>query len=225
MSYNPCGIRSIYNRVMKRSLLMLALWLFCIPLGHSQKELSRTYSAETITQLSINANGVHELKITAGNYDEIEVRVQLEGETSEEIVIHEKVTNTSLSLGFGAWPLATIYNDKLSAHKLLSVEVSVQIPENLFVSVTSNSASVHAIGFFETLYVAIEDRRCVLEDFSGNANIETNRGKITVFTAVNDVYADATSIFGTVQNKLGTTGKFLITAQSTHGDIILKETQ
>lgn len=210
---------------MKLSMVLFGLWLFCIQNVWCQKELYRTYFADGISTISIDGNGVHSLSVIASDVDAISVAVLLEGETSEEIVIKEKIEGTTLEVGFGSWPLAKVYNDKLSAHKVVSIVVTLVIPKKLFVSITSNTAAVFAEGVFESLYVSIEDGNCVLKNFNGNANLTTHSGVILVATRNKITNARATSTYGRVNNELEGTGIFTIYAKSVHGDISLLQTQ
>ena len=199
--------------------------LFCITIVNAQKTLSRSYSASGIENILIDGNGVHLLKVRAAKVKAISVRVRLEGETSEEIGIKEQLKGDRLQLGFGSWPFAKMYNDKLSAHKVVSVEVVITIPENMFVSLTSNTTAVVAQGKFRFLYVDIEDEDCLLKNFLGGASLKTNRGRITIKTQQPQVTVKAASTYGTVINSVKTGGKYRITAKSVHGDITLQQTQ
>ncbi len=210
---------------MKLSIVMVGLWLFCIQNVLGQKDLSRTYLSEGVENIVIDGNGVHSLNIVAANVEEISVQVHLEGETSEEIVIKEQLEGNKLELGFGSWPLAKTYNDKLSAHKIVSVVVIVSIPENKFVSITSNTTAVFAEGNFGFLYVAIEDAACVLKNFNGDANLTTNYGIIQVSVKNNTTVGEAKTTYGALQNRLKNTGIYTIYAESIHGDITLQQTQ
>ncbi|MAZ72790.1 MAG: hypothetical protein CMC70_06550, partial [Flavobacteriaceae bacterium] len=180
--------------------------LFFSAESQAQKNLSRTYISEGIENIGIDGNGVHTLKILAMPVEEISVNVYLEGETSEEIVIKEQLKSNQLILGFGSWPLAKTYNDKLSAHKIVSVTVVVSVPERLFVSVTSNSTAVFAEGTFAFLSIDIEDKACVVTNFNGDAQLQTNQGAIEVFVQNNSTRAVAKTTYGTLQNMLNTTG-------------------
>jgi hypothetical protein len=210
---------------MKLSILLFGLWLFSVQNIWCQKDLSRVYFAEGIENISIDGNGVHSLRVMAAKVKEITVKVHLEGETSEEIVINEQIEDNQLVLGFGLWPLAKTYNDKLSAHKIISVVATIFIPENLFVSITSNTAAVFVEGTFEFLYVDIEDGDCVLDTFNGSADLKTKRGAIFVTTTNLITKAAAKTTYGTLQNKLGNKGIITIYAESVHGDITLLKTQ
>jgi len=210
---------------MKLSIVLFGLWLFLVPNVRGQKDLSRTYIAKGIETINIDGNGVHALTVVASSVEEISVRVHLEGETSDEIVITEQLEDNKLTLGFSSWPLAKTYNDKLSAHKIVSVVVTISIPETLFVTINSNTAAVVAEGTFELLYIDVEDKNCVLQNFNGNANLTTNRGAIVVSTRNISTKAVAKTTYGTLQNLLGKNGIFTIYAKSTHGDITLQQTQ
>ena len=210
---------------MKLSILLFGLWLFFVPKIWAQKDLSRTYLSEGIENILIDGNGVHSLSVIASEVEEISVQVHLEGETSEEIVIKEHLEGNQLELGFGSWPLAKTYNDKLSAHKIVSVVVTIVIPQQLFVSITSNTAAIFAEGTFQSLYVAIEDGNCVLKNFNGDANLTTNSGVILVSVQNKTTVAAASSIYGSIRNELEEKGVFTIYAESVHGDISLLQTQ
>lgn len=210
---------------MKLSIVLFGLWLFSIPYGYGQKDLSRTYVSENMAQLIVDASGVHELTISAVPSDKISVVVHVEGETSNEIVIHEQVSGNQLSLGFGLWPLAKKYDDKLAAHKVVSVVVSMLIPENLFVSIASKTSSVVATGMFDLLYVTLEDEACVLKNYSGNATVKTNRGAIKIAVGNHNSKAKAKTDYGTIIDMLNGDGTFTIYAESKHGNITLSQTQ
>ncbi len=217
-------LKLIYHKATK--YLFCSIFFFVISVeGYSQKDLSRTYFAEGVENILIDGNGVHTLKIHASNVEYISVNVHLEGETSEEIVIREQIQGNQLSLGFGSWPLAKAYNDKLSAHKIISVEVLITIPENLFVSIASNTAGVYAKGTFRSLHIDIEDKNCAVHTFNGDATLKTNVGNIMVLIDNNTTVAEAETTYGTVKTNLGATGIFTIFAESVHGDITLQQTQ
>jgi hypothetical protein len=217
-------LKFLYNKSIRYYFIGLLLSVLCFE-GHAQKDLSRTYSAKNLENITIDANGVHTLKITATPTEEIAVNVHLEGETSEEIVVKEHMEGAQLALGFGSWPFAKTIDDKLAAHKIVSVEVTLSIPEDLVVSITSNTASVAANGVFEILYVDIEDKNCVLTSFTGDANLKTKSGTIKVKVQNNTTVAKAITTYGTVQNNLGDKGVFTIYAESLYGDISLQQTQ
>ena len=212
------------TKTLQHFILSAALLFFTLE-SYGQKDLSRTYFPANIAAISIDANRVHSLTLKTAKVEEISVSVHLEGETSEEIVIKEQMEGNQLSLGFGSWPLAKTYNDKLSAHKIVSIEVTIAIPEKLFVSITSNTAAVYAEGTFEFLYVDIEDKNCVLQNFNGNADIKTNKGAIRVLVANKDTAAKAITTYGTLSNALEARGTFKNYAESIHGDISLQQTQ
>ena len=68
--------------------------------------------------------------------------------------------------------------DKLSAHKVFSLEIKLIVPENLKIEIESNIASVTAIGEFEYLQIQLKQGNCEVLNFSGNALVNTFTGNI-----------------------------------------------
>ncbi|MDX1462456.1 MAG: hypothetical protein R3359_05320 [Marinirhabdus sp.] len=192
---------------------------------HAQKRVSRSYTADAIQSILMDANGVHSLRVIAMETKQISLEVYVEGEMAPDVVVNEKTEGNSMSLGFETWPYANIYDDKLAAHKVLSVEVVLTLPKNKFVSVVSKSARVAVTGAFEMLYIAIEDRSCTLRDYAGSANLRTNRGNIDVVVNNGLTKAKVNSVYGSVTNALVSDGKYTIWAESIHGDIGLRQTE
>jgi hypothetical protein len=55
-------------------------------------------------------------------------------------------------------------NDKLSAHKIWSIDLAVEIPAYLEVYIEGGNTQINAEGIFEKLQIALKDGLCVLEE-------------------------------------------------------------
>jgi hypothetical protein len=129
-----------------------------------------------------------------------------------------------LILGIAYSPFFIAENDKLAAHKVISIEMTVTVPKNMNIEVETAIANFKGIGRFETLRASLLTGNCELADFEGDAGIKTRDGNITVH-ASKKVTGKAVSQKGTVINNLPVSGKYHILAESLGGDISLLQTK
>ncbi|HKJ47642.1 MAG TPA: hypothetical protein VJ973_01055, partial [Christiangramia sp.] len=81
--------------------------------------------------------------------------------------------------------------DKLSAHKVFSLEIELEVPFNMQVNIISNIASLKAKGAYASIFAELKDGYCQLLDFSGEAVINTFSGNITVETSAGIIEANS----------------------------------
>lgn len=79
--------------------------------------------------------------------------------------------------------------DKLSAHKVFSVRLEIEIPEDKIVVIQSNLASVYGNGNYRFFEAELTAGRCELKKFSGKAIIHTFKGDIELETLEKNVEA------------------------------------
>ncbi len=209
---------------MHKTFFIIAIFFFGSHCCVAQKILEKEFAAEGIHTLSIVDDAIFKITIQSSEESTIKVVLQVSGEHSESVIIEEKIADGILSLKTGFVPFFTLENDKLAAHKIMAVEVKLLIPKEISIEIKSNLASVFTSGAFKNLAVSIENAKCDLQNFSGNAHLKTVNGNITVF-ANNDVSGKAISKNGTVENRLSAQGKFLIEAETINGSISLLQTK
>jgi len=189
-----------------------------------QKILEKTLDASEIERLVIYANAVFKLSIVSENATEVSIVTKVTGETFENFLVTTSESIKTLTIGTSYTPYFEADNDKLAAHKVLSVEMLLNIPKNLDVVVTSKIASVEASGSYGMLQIALDTGYCELTRFSGDAWLETKDGAITVYT-IGLVTGRAISKHGIVTNTLPMDGKHRVIAKSKQGDIGLFQTK
>ncbi|MGJ8665490.1 MAG: hypothetical protein ACSHW7_03925 [Patiriisocius sp.] len=206
----------------KTSLLLL---LFLSTVGvHSQKILEKEYDAQTIKTLQIDGKGVSEIHVISEKRNTISLKATIAGETGDDVMITEKELQNNIKFGIKYAPYFTAVNDKLAAHKVLSVILEYRIPENLDVEVFSDIGSFWGSGFFENLKVSLERGNCFITDYFGNATIMTLKGAIEI-SVVENVSGTAVSKNGMVLNKLPKGNEINISAESRDGNITLTQTE
>ncbi len=197
---------------------------FGITFCSAQKVIQKEFSAEGIHSLSINDDAIYKVTIHSSEESTIKVSVHISGEHAESIIIEEKIINGKLSLKTGFAPFFILENDKLAAHKVMAIELQMTLPNEMAVDVKSKLASILAYGSFKNLSFSLENGSCILNDFSGSAQLKTIMGNITVLAQKN-VSGKGISMNGTVENKLSEQGKFFVEAESVNGSISLLQTK
>jgi len=209
---------------MRQIFFIIALICFGINSSVAQKTIQKEFSSEGIKTLSIKDDAIFKITVHASEEKSIKLAVHISGEHSENVIVEENVTENTLSLKTDFSPFFLPEDDKLAAHKVMAVEVDLTIPQTISLEIKSKLAAVTAEGKIYELAVSIEDGTCVLTNFTGNAHLKTTDGNIRV-RATSTVSGQATSTHGTVENKLGGKGKFLVEAESINGDISLLQTE
>lgn len=185
----------------------------------AQKRLSQTYDASAVKELYIHSNEIFEIKISAIETDQIIVNTIIEGETFASTLLNANIDDEVLNITTGKMPNFQPFNDKLSAHKVMAIELEIVIPIGLDVSVYSTLASVDTSGALGN--VRIDLGRGHFKGtgfrFRENANINTISGSILL--DVHQAIVTAQSRNGTVVIAEGFTNGMSIQLQSLHGDI------
>lgn len=189
-----------------------------------QKLLEKSRDAKGVNWLLIDADGMYNVELISKKTDQIKISARIEGEYAESTLITLKEKNGALLISSGFLPFFEKDNDKLAAHKLQSLALTVILPEGLSVSVTSDIASLKATGNFDLLGVSLAEGRCELFRFFGDADLKTKKGVIYVETIKNRVSGKGFTKYGTLLNKLPKDNVHVVEANSLHGDITLLQT-
>ncbi|WP_144960174.1 hypothetical protein [Gillisia sp. Hel_I_86] len=200
---------------MKVNLIFL-LFLFTL-FASAQKDTSRQLEAAGIKSVYINTDEVFKILIKTTNSDQISISTHSEGEYFNDITLNSEAKGNSLYLSTQFPEILQSGYDKLSAHKVFSLEVILEIPENLQVFIRSNIAAVEAEGSYNFIEAQLKSGYCSLFNFTGNALINTYNGAISIQTT--DATLTASSRNGEVIVPLAFSGKHLIKATSINGAI------
>jgi len=186
--------------------------------------IEKTWDADAFDKLEISSDEVYKIKIIAEPTSEIKLISQIDGENYENLNIGASEKNKTLTLKPTYRPYFKPKNDKLAAHKVISIEMILTIPESMEVAISAKIASLEIQGSLQKLDVNLRDGHCFLKDFVGNARINTRDGDITVY-AQHWVEGKAISKYGIIKNELSSKGKYLIQAESVNGNISLLKTR
>ena len=108
-------------------------------------------------------------------------------------------------------------NDKLSAHKIWSVDLAIEIPAYLEVYIDGGNTQINAEGIFEKLQIQLNDGLCVLKEVGNQVRVNTIRAPIILKQKKAIVNAETT--YGTLILHSIPKGLSEIVLRSIHGDI------
>ncbi|MBT8262211.1 MAG: hypothetical protein KJO05_05280 [Bacteroidia bacterium] len=185
----------------------------------AQKTIQKQWIVSAVDTVLIASDQIYNVRITSGSKETINLTTSVEGEVYETVVVKELISGKTLQIGTGHSPYFSPKNDKLAAHKVLSVEMVLTVPPNVAVVVHSKNTSVIAEGTIAYLETVLEKGHCTLQDFKGDARLFTVFGDISV--AVHPgVGGRAISKEG-VTNELKLEGDYFIEAESINGLVSL----
>ena len=204
---------------MKFHLTFLILFLTFS--AFAQKDTSKQLGAKDVRSLYIDTDEVFKIIVKTTDSDQISISTHSEGEYFNDITLNSELKGSSLYLSTQFREILQSGYDKLSAHKVFSLEVTLEIPKKLKVFIKSNIASVEAEGQYNFIQVQLSSGYCNLSNFTGNALVNTYNGAITIQTT--DATVTASSRNGEVILPLVFSGKHVIKATSINGDIRVVE--
>lgn len=210
---------------MLKSIVYTACLCFVCTTITAQKELMKSWDASSFDSVEVISDEVFVIRVVSARINSIEVVIKVEGEHAEQLVLAVSKEQRVLSIAPELRPYFKAPNDKLAAHKVLSIEMEVRVPESFEFYTEAAIASVEARGSFKGFSAQLHDGNCTLFNFKGNADLFTRHGNIKVF-AQDGVGAIVTSQRGKAENKLiNPNSIFTVVAKSVNGDVIVMPTQ
>ena len=197
----------------------------CLFLGlgmlYGQKKVTRVFDAESLTKIQVNAERIFQVELQSEPTDQIEAEVAIEGEYQSELTVSAKRMGSTLVLSGVFLPTFKDPNDKLSAHKVVSVGIKLRVPEQLAVEISGAATRVTASGFYEDLDIDTGKGPVVLQKASGFIKVRTMSGVITAKEASGVI--EATSSYGSVFQGTTRDGNSVFTLESLSGDIYVNK--
>jgi len=102
----------------------------------------------------------------------------MEGEYFRDLNIITATKNKQIQLSCQLAENFELPNDKLSAHKVFSVSMTIYIPKNLKVQLEGDETQVYIKGNYKKFLALLISGNYTLEDFYSEAKIQTKKGNI-----------------------------------------------
>jgi len=189
--------------------------------GLAQKQVSKTYDAHDLTAITIDSDDIFKIEIQTEKTDQIILTTQIDGESYESTLLNTAIIDHNLQITTGKTPGFTPFNDKLSAHKVLSIVLKISLPEGIDLYINSALAAVQIAGSIGNLYCSLGRGGCELTDirFRESINIATISGNIYIKTPPAQINAQSRN--GKVVIPQDLAGNKSVTLETIYGDILV----
>ena len=189
----------------------------------AQRDTREILDAEKIQKIRIETDEVFKIEITAGNSPGIKIKTHSEGEYYNEIALQTEIVQEELIITTQYPQILSGGYDKLSAHKVFSLEIEMQVPEGMEISLKSNIASLITHGKFSSVTANLNEGYCQLLNFEGAAVINTFNGNILVETSRGII--EANTRHGKVDIPEFLPGRNPLRLTSIEGNILVRKTK
>jgi len=208
--------------VMERGIFMLIL-LLSFGLLNAQKMVKKSVHKPDTSSILIDADNCFKVEITTTLSKEIVVEALIDGEYKNDLVIKIEEVGPSIEISTGFQPNFIKPNDKLSAHKVISISLKVQLPENMNVHLFGSNTNVYAKGSYKDLKVTLDDGTCNFQSINGITHALTRSGDIYVYSKGATI--ETKNSFGSTEIGNIPKGADYFNLVTTTGNIYLKKTE
>src|SRR5690606_28318764 len=112
-------------------------------MGHcvlqAQKKVIKTIDNTSVSFIQIDGKNCFSLALETVDAPKITVEAAIDGEYLQDVLVNVKQEGATLLVSSGFQPNFVFPNDKLSAHKVISISLKISIPKNLKVTVYGTS--------------------------------------------------------------------------------------
>ncbi|WP_430968246.1 DUF4097 family beta strand repeat-containing protein [Spongiimicrobium sp. 2-473A-2-J] len=206
---------------MKKGLFISVL--LCANLLAAQKLVKKSYIDATTSSIQIETNNCFEVDLRTSLSDQMVVEATIDGEYKKDLLLNIRKAGTTVFVSTGFQPNFVNPNDKLSAHKVISIALTVMVPRHKSVKIYGTSSNITVTGSYEELDVVLEDGRCTLNNTGQTVAVTTQSGDIYVSQGAAEI--KASSKYGKIFEETIPEGDNRFTLRTTTGNIHLKKTK
>ncbi|MBT8300154.1 MAG: hypothetical protein HKP42_05395 [Maribacter sp.] len=207
---------------MKRGIIVFILLIF-FGILNAQKVVKKSVLNPDTSAIFIDAEDCFKVEVTTTHSKEIVVEALIDGEYKNELLLAIKEEDSSLLISPDFQPSYIKPGDKLSAHKVVSISLRVQLPENMKVSLFGTNTNVYFHGRYKDLQVTLDDGICYFQGIKGKAHALTRSGDIYVYSKGATI--ETKNSFGNTELGNIPGGKDYFNLVTTTGNIYLKKTE
>lgn len=170
------------------------LWLcfFSLVNLQGQKVVKKAFIGPRTASIHIDSQYCYQVELSTSNTDEVSVAASIEGEYAKDLLISITESGTTVLVSTGFHPNFINPNDKLSAHKVISIAMHINLPQYKEVHIYGTNSNVEVSGKYKKLEVKLADGRCTLDNVAENVVVNTQKGDIFLSTANGNITANST---------------------------------
>ena len=201
-------------------LIIPFLFLFiCLGL-QAQKSIRKSIHNPRTSWVHVDTEHCFELELGNSDAEEVIVYANIDGEYSDDLLIEMEEEGTTLMIRPDFRPDFKHPNDKLSAHKVISIHLTVLVPAYTNVKVYGHHTRVLANGIYSASEFTLDDGKCSMKIEAETLEATTHSGDI--YFESRGARVEATSRYGRVQGGPIPIGNGIVSLQTTSGNIYLK---
>ncbi len=197
--------------------------LLSFGLLNAQRTVRKTVLNPETSHVLINAANCFKIDLSTTASKEIVVEAHIEGEYKNDLLVKIEEEGPSIAISAGFHPNFIKPNDKLSAHKVISISLKLNIPENMKVSLLGTNTNVYAKGNYGDLQVTLDDGSCNIHAIHGTVHALTRSGDIHVRSKGANIVTN--NSFGSISENNIPKGPNYFNLITTTGNIYLKKTE
>ena len=186
----------------------------------AQKHVERTLLEPEIRAIAIDARQCFALDLVAADTDAVTLEADMEGEYQSDVLVRSERLGNTLYISTAFSPAFHLPNDKLGAHKVLSVRLRVTVPEYQRVQVDANECRLTTAGIFRKLEVRLREGGCRLAHEAENTEVTTFSAPIEVTASGGRVRAESGHGSVVLDSMPGGPARYHL--RSTHGNITVR---
>ncbi len=206
---------------MKHILLVVFLFSNCFLLA--QKTVKKTIVNPKSSFIQIDAENCFQVILETSNSSDLIVDAAMDGEYNPNLMVNVTQEGSTLFVSAGFQPNFIVPNDKLSAHKVVSIALRIKMPDYINAKIFGSSCNVTARGRYHNLEITLNDGRCVLDNVGENCAVRTQSGDILLTSS--DAKISATSTYGNISSDSIPDGNDYFKLQTVTGNIMLRKTK
>ncbi|MDC6365331.1 MULTISPECIES: hypothetical protein [Flavobacteriaceae] len=204
-------------------ILFFLLTFFSICNVQGQKQVKKAFIGPKIESIQIDSQYCYQVNIVTANTNQVEVEASIEGEYAKDLLVTINEEGKTVLIAAGFHPNFSNPNDKLSAHKVVSIALEITVPKHKEVHVYGTNSNVNVEGEYRKLDVKLADGRCVLHNVVEVVDVTTQQGDILVTTSNGNITAK--SAYGQIHEEDIPQGHNQFILNTVEGNIYLKKTK
>ncbi|WP_031445712.1 DUF4097 family beta strand repeat-containing protein [Arenibacter algicola] len=189
----------------------------------AQKKVVKAIENPNFSFVQIDVRNCFSLALETVDSPKITVEASIDGEYLQDLLVSVKQQGTTVLVSTGFQPNFVFPNDKLSAHKVISISLKISIPKDLDVNVYGTSTNVGVTGDYAKLKISLSDGKCILNGRGENVEINTQSGNIELIT--NNAQIMASTKYGKIKREVIASGDDHFTLNSVTGNISIRKTE
>ena len=207
---------------MRTALCFLGLLLW-FQFSSAQKLVKKSIVNGDISHIQIDVKNCFEIDLATSEGNELLIEAQIDGEYDKDLLLNISEEGSTIRVSAGFQPNFVHPNDKLSAHKVVSIALKIVLPKQKDIHVFGTNCNVIVTGNYNFLKVSLNDGRCELNNVSENVEVVTQSGHISA--RYSHAAVSAKSKYGKVTGTISKKGNSEYNLSTVTGDILLKRVE